>query len=331
LNIDCKDSIKEYSRSLGLEIVGFSKCRAYSELGPYLKKRQDDHTQNEFEDNDISKRTNPFLYMEDGKTIVSIAFPYFRGEDKRSGKGKGYFSKYTLGMDYHAAVSSYLKMICSHIEALGGKAVYFVDSNFLPERYIASLSGIGFIGKNNMLITKKYGSYVFLGEIITDLEIEEDTPAVNGCGSCSRCIDVCPTGSLRLDNPNICLSYITQKKELEETWLTRLEGRLFGCDSCQDVCPYNKTAEKSSLECFEPFDFMLTPDLQELALLSNPEFREKYKRTSCGWRGKVILQRNALICLFRYDNDAGNRIKEDDLASPKLKDIYNRLLRIYKL
>ena len=331
MNIDCKDSIKEYSRSLGLEMVGFSKCRAYSELAPYLKKRQDDHTQNEFEDKDISKRLNPFLYMEDGKTIVSIAFPYFRGADKCGGKGEGYFSKYTLGMDYHAAVSNYLKMICRHIEALGGKAAYFADSNSLPERYIASLSGIGFIGKNNMLITQKYGSYVFLGEIITDLEIEEDTPAGNCCGSCSSCIDVCPTGSLKVDNPNICLSYITQKRELEETWLTKLDGRLFGCDTCQDVCPYNKTAEKSSLECFEPLESMCRPDLMRLILMSNAEFREKYKRTSCGWRGKVILQRNALISLFRYDSEAGNRIKEDGLASPKLKDIYNRLLRIYKL
>jgi len=329
--MDYKDSIKEYSGSLGLEIVGFSKCRIYSELLPYLKKRQDCNTQNEFEDNDINRRVNPFLHMEDGKTIVSIAFPYFHGGDNCAEEGRGYFSKYTRGMDYHAAVSNYLKMVCGHIEALGGKAVCFVDSNSLPERYIASLSGIGFIGKNNMLITRKYGSYVFLGEIITDLEIEADAPAVNPCGSCSRCIDACPTGSLKQDNPNICLSYMTQKKELEDTWLSLLGGRLFGCDTCQDVCPYNKTAKESSLECFRPFDFMCRPDLRGLILMSNSEFRGKYKRTSCGWRGKAILQRNALICLFRYARYAGIGINEEDLASPKLKDIYNRLLRIYKL
>jgi epoxyqueuosine reductase len=331
LDIDCKDSIKEYSGSLGLELVGFSKCRTYSELVPYLKKRQDRLVQNEFEDNDINRRVNPLLNMENGKTIVSIAFPYFHGEDSCPQEGQGYFSKYTLGMDYHAAVSNYLKMICSHIEALGGKAAYFVDSNSLPERYIASLSGIGFIGKNNMLITRKYGSYVFLGEIITDLEMEEDAPAESCCGSCSRCIDACPTGSLKQDNPNICLSYITQKRVLEDTWLTRLEGRLFGCDTCQDACPFNEGAEKSALECFRPLEFMCSPDIRGLVFMSNALFREKYKRTSCGWRGKAILQRNALISLFLHDSDAGNRIKEDDLASPKLKDIYNRLLRIYKL
>jgi len=209
--------------------------------------------------------------------------------------------------------------------------VHFVDSNSLPERYIASLSGIGFIGKNNMLITRKYGSYVFLGEIITDLEIEEDAPAESCCGSCSCCIEACPTGSLRQSNPNICLSYITQKKELEDSWLELLGGRLFGCDTCQDACPFNKAAERSKLECFRPFDDLCRPDLEKLALMGNAEFRKIYRKASCGWRGKAILQRNALISLFQNVRDVEDRISEDDFASPRLKDIYNRLLRIFKL
>lgn len=329
--MDCKDSIKEYSRSLGLELVGFSRCRTYSELIPYFKGRQDRLAQNEFEDNDINRRVDPLLYMEDGKTIVSIAFPYFHAGENCRAEGRGYFSKYTLGMDYHAAVSDYLKNICGRIEALGGKAVYFVDSNSLPERYIASLSGIGFIGKNNMLITKKYGSYVFLGEIITDLEIEEDAPAESCCGGCSRCVDACPTASLKLDNPNLCLSYITQKKELEDSWLKLLGGRLFGCDTCQDACPFNESAESSNLECFRPLEFMCRPDITGMVLMSNAEFREKYRRTSCGWRGKALLQRNALICLFQSGMDSVRGISVSDFASPMLRDIYNRLLRIFKL
>lgn len=329
--MDCKDSIKEYSRSLGLELVGFSKCRKYSELIPYLEERQDRNVQNEFEDNDINRRVDPFLYMENGKTIVSIAFPYFHGADCCGEGSSGYFSKYTLGMDYHANLSDYLQKICRHIEGLGGSAVYFVDSNSLPERYIASLSGIGFIGKNNMLITRRYGSYVFLGEIITDLELEEDAPAKGGCGSCDLCSEACPTGSLRQNNPNICLSYITQKKELEDSWLKLLGGRLFGCDTCQDICPFNKAAEHSKLECFRPFDYLCRPDLRKLALLSNAEFREEYKKASCGWRGKAVLQRNALISLFQAGRGSDAGIGEEDFASPRLRDIYNRLLRIFKL
>jgi len=329
--MDCKDSIREYARSLGLELVGFSQCRVYSELVSYFRERHDRGVRNEFEESDIDRRVNPFLYMENGKTIISVAFPYFHGETACCSAGGPRFSKYTLGMDYHAAVSDYLGKMCARIQELGGKAEYFVDSNSLPERYIASLSGIGFIGKNNMLITRKYGSYVFLGEIITDLEIEEDAPAQNLCGGCSRCVDACPTGALKGDNPNICLSYITQKKELDDSWLTRLGGRLFGCDTCQDACPFNREAEKSALECFRPFSFMCTPDLEEMVFMSNARFRETYRRTSCGWRGKAILQRNALISLFQLDRAAGSRIKADDFASPVLKDICNRLLRVFKL
>jgi epoxyqueuosine reductase len=329
--MDCKDSIKEYARSLGLELVGFSKCRVYSELIPCFNDRQNRKVQNEFEEKDIGRRVNPFLYMESGRTIVSIAFPYFHGENACRSKGRAAFSKYTLGMDYHAAASGYLEKICARIEELGGKAAYFVDSNSLPERYIASMSGIGFIGRNNMLITKKYGSYVFLGEIITDLEIEEDAPAENLCGGCLRCVEACPSGALKEDNPNICLSYITQKKELDDSWLTRLGGRLFGCDTCQDACPFNSQTEESPLDCFRPLDFMCSPVLEEIAFMSNAVFREKYRRTSCGWRGKAILQRNALISMFQFEREAAGRVRAEDFDSPLLKDICNRLLRVFKL
>ncbi len=329
--MDCKESIMEYARSLGLELVGFSKCRKYTELISNYNARKDRNVRNEFEEEDIGRRVNPFLYMENGKTIVSVAFPYFHGETDCSGEGKAHFSKYTQGMDYHAAVNHYLEKICARIGELGGKAEHFVDSNSLPERYIASMSGIGFIGKNNMLITRKYGSYVFLGEIITDLEIEEDAPAHNLCGGCSRCVEACPTGSLKQDNPNICLSYIMQKKELEDSWLTRLGGRLFGCDTCQDACPFNWEAERSALECFRPYGFMCNPDPEEIAFMSGSLFRERYRRTSCGWRGKAILQRNALISLFQLEREAADRIRAEDFASPILKDICNRLLRVFKL
>jgi len=328
--MDYKASIKDYCISIGLEVVGFSKCRVYNELTSYLEKRRDGHAQNEFEEKDIDRRINPLLYMEDGKTIVSIAFPYFHGTECNS-ESKAFFSKYTLGIDYHRALPEYLKKICAHIENLGGKAEYFVDSNALPERYIAYQGGIGFIGKNNMLITKKYGSYVFLGEIITNLEMEADSPMTTGCGSCSHCIAACPTDSLRKKNPNVCLSYTTQKKELCDECLGLLGGRLFGCDTCQDACPYNSAIEGSPLECFKPYSFMRDVDLEKLILMNNDEFKEKYKKTASGWRGKGILQRNALINLFISNPSAKSIIKEEALPSPKLRDIYNRLLSVFKL
>ena len=236
--MDYKLRILEYCKSLGLDTVGFAKCRVFSELKPYFQDRKIKGLENEFEEKEIEKRINPFLYMENGKTIISIAFPYLFDYDFDEIVN---FSKYTKGRDYHSIVSEYLKKVCEFIESLGGEAIYFVDSNSLPERYIAAQCGIGFIGKNNMVITEKYGSYVFLGEIIMDLYIEEDKPKQNKCGHCNICQNACPTGAIKDENiPNICLSYITQKKDIEHEWFSKFKGRIFGCDTCQKNCPYNK-------------------------------------------------------------------------------------------
>ncbi|HDK7139297.1 TPA: tRNA epoxyqueuosine(34) reductase QueG [Clostridium botulinum] len=320
--MDCKESVKEYCRNLGLNLIGFTKCRIFHELIPGLTKRKNENRQNEFEDKDINKRVDPFQYMKEGKTIISIAFPYLFNLGH---KHDVYFSKYTQGRDYHTVVNEYLQKICNFIQSKGYRAEYFVDSNNLPERYIAYLCGIGFIGKNNMLITEKYGSYVFLGEIITDMETDEDEPMECKCEECNICLRACPTSSLEHKDPNICLSYITQKKNIEDDWFNKLKGRMFGCDTCQRVCPYNKNINTSNIEGFKTFDFMENLDLEELIYVNNKEFKEKYKLTSCGWRGKSILQRNALINCITMNKDVD--IQGKNIKSPYVLDYYHRLLK----
>lgn len=323
--MDYKRSILEYCSKLGLDIVGFSECRVFNELRPYFENRKSNELENEFEEKDIEKRVNPFLYMEDGKTIISIAFPYLFDKSFEDENG---FSKYTHGRDYHVVVSQYLKKICDCIEELGGKALYFVDSNSLPERYIAVESGIGFIGKNNTLITEKYGSYVFLGEIITNLYIEKNESLENRCGSCVICEKECPTGAIRGENkPNICLSYITQKKDIQDKWFDRLNGRVFGCDTCQRLCPFNKDIKASEIEEFKPYDFMEKVELDELISLDKKTFRDKYSKTSCGWRGKNIIQRNALVNKICQNKN----IKPIKFSSPYVENYYNRILNYFKL
>lgn len=332
-----KSEILRFCQELELDIVGFTKCRRFSELIPLFDSRIDMNYQNEFEERNVEKRINPFLLMAEGKTIISIAFPYLFQESIKSASG---FSKYTMGADYHKVVMSYLQRICNFIAEIGGGAVPLVDSNPLPERYIAYLSGIGFIGKNNMLITEKYGSFVFLGEIITDLNIiiEDKDNAGNKfeklslyekCGNCNDCLKVCPTKAIndKYKNPNICLSYITQKKQIEDIWLKKIEGRVFGCDTCQNQCPYNKDIEFSPLEDFKPFDFMLEGNLDELANIDNVIFRKKYSKTSCGWRGKNVLQRNAII----NNLDNINRVNPERIRSEYVRDYYHRLLKLFKL
>jgi epoxyqueuosine reductase len=326
--MNLKSSIKKFSLDLGIDTIGFCKMRRFDELRSFFEERKTKGLENEFEETDIEKRIDSFQYMGDGKTIISIAFPYIHEFEKAE---EVYFSKYTFGKDYHLVVSEYLKKICSFIEGLGGKAIYFVDSNPLPERYIAYLCGIGFIGKNNMVITEKYGSYVFLGEIITDLEIEPDIPKQQQCGECSICLKKCPTKSINRAGscPNICLSYITQKKQIEELWFEKLEGRIFGCDSCQTECPHNLKAKFSNLVEFSPFEFMKDISLEELIQIDNKIFKDKYAKTSCGWRGKNVLQRNALINYTMMKNKLDIDINK--IKSPYILDYYNRLLKALQL
>ncbi len=329
-----KDKIIKFCSELGLDNIGFIKCRKFLELEEVYKLRKEKGFENDFEESDIEKRINPNIYMEDGKTIISIAFPYLY-EEEYVDNG---FSLYTRGGDYHMVVQSYLKKICEYIESLGGKALGLVDSNSLPERYIAYLAGLGFIGKNNMLITKKYGSFVFLGEIITNLDIDceekrnlESLREFKECGDCEICYGECPTKVLNrsnIKNTNSCMSYITQKKEIEDKFLKLMNGRVFGCDSCQKKCPYNEGVEYSNIEGFKPFDFMQDENLEGLDEISKKEFNETFKKTSCGWRGKNIILRNVMIRKALFEHKDISKFK---VNSEALKDVKNRLLNFYEV
>lgn len=327
-----RENIIKYCNFLEIDTLGFIKCRKFTELKEFLYERQKQGVENEFEESDIEKRINPFGYMSEGKTIISIAFPYLHNVDYYDNG----FSVYTRGGDYHKVVKSYLNKICEYIEINGGRAIPLVDNNFLPERYIAYLAGVGFIGKNNLIITKKYGSYVFLGEIITDLEIdckdERDFSEISDfieCSKCELCYKSCPSKAINpyRKNTNICISYLTQKKNLDDKQIKLLKGRIFGCDSCQTSCPYNKNISYSNINELYPFEFMNKENAIELANLNNREFKETFSNTSCGWRGKNVLKRNALIKI-KNDNGDISEIKSD---SPYLKDYANRLLNSNKI
>lgn len=304
-----KQKIEDFCKSLGLDTIGFISCRPFEELRAFYETRKEMNLQNEFEEKEIEKRINPKHYMEEGKTIISIAFPYYHVEEVE-GQENG-FSIYTKRLDYHRVLKKYLDEIGKYIEGLGGKAIGLVDSNTLPERYIAYLAGVGFIGKNNMLITKKYGSYVFLGEIITDLNIVcEDKrnfyeiSKYSECGECKKCIKQCPTQSINESrrNPNICLSYITQKKEISNQEIKLLKGNVFGCDFCQLECPYNEEIEVNALKEFETLAYM-NDDISTYATMNNQYFKEKISYTSCGWRGKNVIKRNAIINMYKKGYD----------------------------
>ncbi|ABX42412.1 tRNA epoxyqueuosine(34) reductase QueG [Lachnoclostridium phytofermentans] len=322
-----KQQIEDYCKSLGLDTIGFIRSRRFVELIDFYEQRKEKNLQNEFEEKDIEKRIDPSLTMESGKTIISIAFPYYHDEEyKENG-----FSIYTKRNDYHKVLKSYLNKVCEYIESLGGKAECFVDSNALPERYIAYLAGVGFIGKNNMLITKKYGSYVFLGEVITDLEMDledvrtyHEIPKYIECGDCKLCYHECPTKSINQTkiNPNICLSYLTQKKDLSDQEISLLKGNVFGCDYCQLKCPYNEEVETNVLDDFKTLSYM-NEDMEIFASMDNKFFKDKISNTSCEWRGKNVIKRNAILRMHRENQDI-TKLRGD---SPYINDYIERLLK----
>lgn len=326
-----KEDIILKLQSMGLSAHGFMKVKTLTDSLDYFSERKSLGLTTTFEENDLERKIDLNYEMENAKTIISVAFPYFY--DAYIHK-EGYFSLYTLGKDYHVVVKDHLEKIAEIIRSHGYEARVFADNNSLPERYIAHVAGIGEIGRNHMVITREYGSYVFLGEILTDLELEteeRDWRAILDhaiCGDCMRCVKACPTQILgsELYDTKRCMSYITQSKEVSDEDLLLFKGRLFGCDTCQRACPLNQGVKTSPLKEFLPREYMKYPDLLEILSLSNEEFR-KYKETSSGWRGKKLLQRNAMIELMR-------RGRKPDVAlvnTDYLKTYYNRLQELFNL
>ncbi len=238
----------------------------------------------------IHLRLNPKEIFPPVKTIISLAVNYYPGEvNYRRAK----ISRYALGRDYHRVMKKMMRRLFGFIrrEFPGVEGRFFVDSAPVLEREIARKAGLGWIGKNTMLITRQYGSWVFLGEIFISVELPPDEPfRENYCGTCNRCIEACPTGALKpyfLD-ARLCLSYITveHKGEIPEIYRERNMGWIFGCDICQEVCPWNRKAVKTGLKDFLP---RVPPSLDELP--SKEEFEGEFKGTPIKRAGYEKIKR----------------------------------------
>ena len=219
---------------------------------------------------------------------VVCLFPYYTGQPNNC------LSKYAQGLDYHLVVKKYLAEACAFIKQLEPDALLevMVDNNPLPERYLAYQAGLGIIGQNQCLIHKDYGSYVFIGSILTNLSLPPDSPMQGSCMQCGKCQKFCPSQALSPTGfcQNKCMSEITQKRQLtsEEEILVSHAQTIWGCDVCQDVCPHNASA---ALSPFAEF-YEETPSLQGISSLSNREFQKKFGNRAFAWRGKKVLERN---------------------------------------
>ena len=308
-----KKDIIEYSKTIGIDKIGFTSASTFEEMKVRLIKQQELNYQSGFEEKDIEKRVNPSLLLDKPKSIISIALAYPSKMKERvvskKGERRGIFCRASWGTDYHIVLKDRLKKLEDYIQERIPDALCksMVDTGELVDRAVAQRAGIGWSGKNCAIITPEFGSYVYLGEMITNLPLEPDTPMEDQCGTCNKCIDVCPTGALIQGgqlNAQRCIAFQTQTKGfLAEEFREKLGNRIYGCDTCQTVCPKNKGMDFHNHPEMEPDPEIAKPLLQPLLFISNKEFKEKYGHISGSWRGKKPIQRNAIIALAHFKEE----------------------------
>ncbi|MGD7055132.1 MULTISPECIES: tRNA epoxyqueuosine(34) reductase QueG [Bacillaceae] len=309
-NIKLKEELIAYSKQIGIDKIGFASAGVFTGLKERLITQQELNYQSGFEEPDIKKRTNPELIVPKAKSIIAIAlaYPSKMKDAPRSTREerRGIFCRASWGVDYHDILREKLRLLEAFIKEKRPDALMksMVDTGELSDRAVAERAGIGWSGKNCAIITPEFGSYVYLGEMITTLPFEPDTPLEDNCGTCNKCVEVCPTGALvqggQLDS-NKCIAFLTQTKGfLAEEYRTKLGNRLYGCDTCQTVCPENKGKDFHLHPEMEPDPEIVKPKLKPLLTISNREFKENFGKISGSWRGKKPIQRNAIIALAHY-------------------------------
>jgi epoxyqueuosine reductase len=323
MNIDqLKKEVIEYSKTIGIDKIGFTTADPFTELKNRLIRQQELGYQSGFEEPDIEKRVTPALLLPEPRSIISIALAYpskmkVRVEGKR-GKRRGFFSRASWGLDYHHILRDRLKKLEAFILAKvpDARLKSMVDTGELSDRAVAVRAGIGWSGKNCAVMTPEYGSYVYLGEMITSIPFVPDSPMEDQCGSCTACIDACPTGALVQGgqiNAQRCIAFLTQTKAvIPEEFRDKIGNRVYGCDSCQTSCPVNKGKDFHFHEEMEADPEIAKPLLRPLLKMSNREFKNKFGSAAGSWRGKKPIQRNAIIALAHF---------KDETAVPDLQAV----------
>lgn len=300
---DLNKYIIDKSKDVGIDICRFTDCLPLKTIESQLYERKERNRMTEFEERDINKRIDPKLTFPPCKSIIVLGISYnVDYKDKPNYKYRGKLSMSSWGMDYHRVLRKKIESLIGEIEkAAKFQYKYFVDTGPLIDRELAVKAGVGYYGKNCSVINEEYGSFIFLGHILTDLDLKFDSPVESQCGDCDLCLRACPTGALEGSgklNPKKCISYLTQTKNEIPTDLKGKMGiKIYGCDTCQLVCPKNKGIKKSSHEEFIPILTKGYMDLEELQAISNSQFKRKYGHMAGSWRGKNILKRNAKIIM----------------------------------
>ncbi|HCQ21280.1 MAG: tRNA epoxyqueuosine(34) reductase QueG [Aphanizomenon sp.] len=254
------------------------------------------------------------LIMPDVRSLISVALNYYTPHERPHGNEYGKISRYAWGRDYHRIIHKKLKALAIWLESQGKeiKTRYYADTGPVQDKVWAQKAGIGWIAKNGNVITRKYGSWVFLAEILTNIDLESDRPSSQHCGTCTRCLQACPTGAITAPfvvDANRCIAYHTienRSPELPPDITPHLQGWVAGCDICQDVCPWNQRfAQTTDVTDFQPYPGNLAPKLVELAQISKEEWDTKFTASALRRIKPEMLRRNARANLdkSRHNND----------------------------
>ncbi len=295
--------VKEAAHRVGFDAVGIARADRSADADRFrewIARRY--HGEMAWMEARPERREDPRVYMPGAVSIVCVAQSYLVQEAPVAPPDRGEVSVYARGEDYHRVLKECLREMEAEIHGLGGRARACVDTSAVLEKPWAAQAGVGWVGKNTLLLREELGSYVFLGELVTDLDLAPDPPSVDRCGTCDRCITACPTAAIVapyvLDS-RLCISYLTieHRGPIPRGLRPAIGNRVFGCDDCQTVCPWNRHAKAASEARYGPREASVAPPLAELLALSEEAFRARFRDTAVSRARREGLARNAAIAL----------------------------------
>lgn len=279
--------IKTEAKRLGFLSCGISKAQFLEEEAPRLEKWLKNNMNGEMQymENHFDKRLDPTKLVEGSKSVISLLLNYYPQETQTQNTFK--LSKYAYGTDYHFVIKDKLKellnFITEEIGEVSGRA--FTDSAPVLDKAWAAKSGLGWVGKHTLLLTQQVGSFYFVGELIIDLELEYDSPTTDHCGTCTKCIDACPTQAITepyVVDGSKCISYFTieLKDKIPSEFKGKFDDWIFGCDICQDVCPWNRFSKAHSEPLFNPHPELLSMTKKDWEEITEEVFKDLFKKSA---------------------------------------------------
>jgi epoxyqueuosine reductase len=303
---DLGAEIKQKAVNLGFHKAGIAAVEGNATSGAHLQSwlNRGYHADMTWMDN--PKRHDIYRVMPEARSVIAVAINYYAPDQHPQGQEYARISRYGWGRDYHRILHKRLKALSTWLEQQGEgiMARYYADTGPVQDKFWAQQAGLGWVAKNSNVITREYGSWVFLGEVLTNLELPVDRPHTNHCGTCTRCIDACPTGAIPqpyVVDANRCIAYHTienRAEQLPEAIAPHLHGWVAGCDICQDVCPWNQRfAQPTDLKDFHPHPWNIAPRLRELAEISDQEYDHRFTGSALRRIKPWMLRRNARASL----------------------------------